>query len=241
MFKKRTPIAALYAAPRVFKKDDEAPEKSQKPEYPAPQGDEEPEIHTVYACPTLNDPEPGYPDSLAEEEPPIAPVYAGPDRMKKHPRMGRVYAGPAPDKRNEELISAVYAGPEMMRQPMALVYAGPEWFANKRGEADVQDVYAGPAPEEPEDTDGKPMTMPEIPPGLCGLVMASPDTRPAFMTKPADTPPGVCPGCGARVPDGFKFCAECGTPIPVVEHCPECGVIVEKDQKFCHECGRKLQ
>ncbi len=48
----------------------------------------------------------------------------------------------------------------------------------------------------------------------------------------------TCPKCGAKV-QGGKFCPECGAPLtPPV--CPKCGKEVLPGAKFCPECGEKL-
>ncbi len=53
----------------------------------------------------------------------------------------------------------------------------------------------------------------------------------------------ACPSCGAIVPDGAKFCLECGSKIESVPEgmivCPGCGKTVVKG-KFCLECGHKF-
>ncbi|MBQ8289738.1 MAG: SPFH domain-containing protein [Clostridia bacterium] len=53
-----------------------------------------------------------------------------------------------------------------------------------------------------------------------------------------------CAKCGATLPDGAKFCLECGEKVtpPTPEGmiiCPECGNTVAKG-KFCPECGHKF-
>ena len=78
----------------------------------------------------------------------------------------------------------------------------------------------------------------------------------------------LCPGCGAQIPEGAKFCMECGTKIeqlapnemicpscgkktmkgkfcmecgaPLVNRCPNCGAELQQGAKFCLECGTKL-
>ena len=53
-----------------------------------------------------------------------------------------------------------------------------------------------------------------------------------------------CAGCGAALPEGAKFCLECGEKVapPVPDGmivCPQCGNTVAKG-KFCLECGYKF-
>lgn len=47
----------------------------------------------------------------------------------------------------------------------------------------------------------------------------------------------ICPECGKKTPKG-KFCIECGHPL--VNKCPNCGTEVPQGSKFCSECGTKL-
>ena len=47
----------------------------------------------------------------------------------------------------------------------------------------------------------------------------------------------ICPKCGKKTPKG-KFCMECGHPL--VNRCPNCGAEVPQGCKFCLECGTKL-
>ena len=51
-----------------------------------------------------------------------------------------------------------------------------------------------------------------------------------------------CPKCGASVPNGSKFCPDCGTPIVNAASkvsCPNCHRVVPAG-KFCPECGAAL-
>src|SRR6201996_5627323 len=49
----------------------------------------------------------------------------------------------------------------------------------------------------------------------------------------------ACARCAAMVPDGAKFCGECGAPV--LPRCPACGSIAASaDQRFCQECGQPL-
>lgn len=50
-----------------------------------------------------------------------------------------------------------------------------------------------------------------------------------------------CSGCGASIPEGSKFCPECGKKVelpdtPKMIVCPNCGKTVPEG-KFCSECG----
>lgn len=50
----------------------------------------------------------------------------------------------------------------------------------------------------------------------------------------------TCPACGAVIPDGMKFCGECGSPMNTKNICPSCGTENPPGMKFCGECGTKL-
>ncbi|HKC29095.1 MAG TPA: adenylate/guanylate cyclase domain-containing protein [Jatrophihabitans sp.] len=45
----------------------------------------------------------------------------------------------------------------------------------------------------------------------------------------------VCTTCGTGLPNGARFCAECGTPVTVA--CHVCGSELTSTQKFCPQCG----
>jgi class 3 adenylate cyclase len=47
-----------------------------------------------------------------------------------------------------------------------------------------------------------------------------------------------CPRCDADIPDGTKFCIECGTPLK--PRCPQCGADTLPRAKLCGECGTPL-
>lgn len=49
-----------------------------------------------------------------------------------------------------------------------------------------------------------------------------------------------CPECGKSVPQGAKFCPNCGEEIEGKQFCPECGSEISSDAKFCSNCGKKL-
>ena len=47
-----------------------------------------------------------------------------------------------------------------------------------------------------------------------------------------------CPSCKADIPEGSKFCLECGAAL--LGRCPSCGNANPASAKFCLECGHKL-
>jgi class 3 adenylate cyclase/tetratricopeptide (TPR) repeat protein len=50
----------------------------------------------------------------------------------------------------------------------------------------------------------------------------------------------TCPACSAEVPQGAKFCGQCGAPQTL--RCPACGTAASQaDQKFCLDCGAPLR
>lgn len=67
------------------------------------------------------------------------------------------------------------------------------------------------------------------------------------FSVPATTPveekatAAKCASCGAALPEGAKFCLECGEKVVAADMivCPQCGKTVAKG-KFCLECGTKL-
>ena len=53
-----------------------------------------------------------------------------------------------------------------------------------------------------------------------------------------------CTSCGTVNPDGSKFCASCGKPIPQEQPapiCSKCGTQNPQGGKFCKNCGNSLQ
>jgi len=52
-----------------------------------------------------------------------------------------------------------------------------------------------------------------------------------------------CSKCGAPLPNGAKFCLECGEKVVNIQEgyvvCPKCGQQVPK-AKFCLECGNLM-
>ncbi len=62
------------------------------------------------------------------------------------------------------------------------------------------------------------------------------------MRNPA-SPPGsrrTCPACGRPVEPGNKFCATCGTWIPVLLTCSKCGTQFIHPYEHCDLCGAPL-
>lgn len=55
--------------------------------------------------------------------------------------------------------------------------------------------------------------------------------------QPASIGELVCQVCGKTTPKG-KFCAECGAPLKTA--CPKCGKDVPQGAKFCPDCGQQL-
>ena len=47
-----------------------------------------------------------------------------------------------------------------------------------------------------------------------------------------------CPSCKAEIPEGSKFCLECGAAL--LGRCPSCGNTNPPSAKFCLECGHRL-
>src|SRR5947199_8465106 len=47
-----------------------------------------------------------------------------------------------------------------------------------------------------------------------------------------------CSSCSAPLPEGAKFCIQCGAPAPSV--CAACGYSNPAHAHFCAECGAKL-
>lgn len=49
-----------------------------------------------------------------------------------------------------------------------------------------------------------------------------------------------CPNCGAKMPEGTKFCLQCGNPLPQPKICPRCQTVNVPEATFCGHCGIKL-
>lgn len=53
----------------------------------------------------------------------------------------------------------------------------------------------------------------------------------------------ACKNCGCELPEGAKFCKECGVeviqeePVKETKFCQNCGFEMPRSSKFCPECG----
>lgn len=56
--------------------------------------------------------------------------------------------------------------------------------------------------------------------------------------QPAAPAGKKCSSCGADVPNGMKFCPECGNKMTL--SCPSCGAEIAPGAKFCGSCGARL-
>jgi membrane protease subunit (stomatin/prohibitin family) len=50
----------------------------------------------------------------------------------------------------------------------------------------------------------------------------------------------ACCKCNSRIPNGSKFCLECGEQVKTELHCQNCGEKMQPNAKFCNNCGDKL-
>jgi len=70
-------------------------------------------------------------------------------------------------------------------------------------------------------------------------------TQQQMQQPQAATPPAAamtaCPNCQAQIPQGSKFCANCGKPTaPPKPKCPKCQAEYNPGTKFCPNCGQSL-
>lgn len=75
-----------------------------------------------------------------------------------------------------------------------------------------------------------------------GAQMASPMAEIAQkVTQPAVVPTGlICPQCKAKLPDGAKYCSECGAQLPSPLICTSCRTTLPASSRFCHQCGASV-
>lgn len=59
------------------------------------------------------------------------------------------------------------------------------------------------------------------------------------QAAPAAAATKACTACGQPIPQGSKFCPECGAQQTGARFCGECGAKLEAGVKFCPECGTK--
>lgn len=107
---------------------------------------------------------------------------------------------------------------------------------------------------------GMGMMMPQMMGGMMQPSMMQPGMmqpgmmQPGMMQQPMQQQPVqqpqqamlTCSNCHAQVPEGTKFCNNCGTkivpPTPAgAITCPECKKPVPEGTKFCPECGTKIE
>jgi membrane protease subunit (stomatin/prohibitin family) len=74
------------------------------------------------------------------------------------------------------------------------------------------------------------MMMPQMIAGAMGN-----QGRPGGGAAPTPTVP--CPKCQAAVPQGARFCGNCGSAMPGMSTCPKCQTAVPAGSKFCGNCG----
>ncbi|MGE5628445.1 MAG: zinc ribbon domain-containing protein [Solirubrobacterales bacterium] len=61
------------------------------------------------------------------------------------------------------------------------------------------------------------------------------------INHPVQNIQGVnCSKCGSIVPQGSKFCLECGEKISGAAFCLNCGEKLPAGAKFCNNCGSKV-
>lgn len=56
---------------------------------------------------------------------------------------------------------------------------------------------------------------------------------------PSEIPQSCCAACGESLPEGAKFCPNCGKPA-ARKVCPVCGAEPAEGAKFCANCGAPL-
>lgn len=60
------------------------------------------------------------------------------------------------------------------------------------------------------------------------------------VVAPAQAAGRACPGCGAGVDAGDRFCSSCGHSLPRQRACTHCHESAEPEDRFCGRCGTRL-
>ncbi len=62
----------------------------------------------------------------------------------------------------------------------------------------------------------------------------------SVVITPARPAGHTCPGCGAGVDVGDRFCSSCGHSLPRQRACAHCHEPAEPEDRFCGRCGTRL-
>lgn len=94
-------------------------------------------------------------------------------------------------------------------------------------------------------TPAEPVTQPAVKTLICQNCNASVPEGMKFCGEcgsPVVKPKRICSNCGFEIPDGMKFCGECGTPVVRPPRvCSKCGTEVADGMKFCGCCGNRME
>jgi len=81
--------------------------------------------------------------------------------------------------------------------------------------------------------------------GLAMGMMSAQSMHPQQQVVVTSAPPAAtgapCPNCNSPLPQGAKFCANCGTKIPEAGVCVSCKAQLIPGAKFCPGCGAKVE
>ena len=81
--------------------------------------------------------------------------------------------------------------------------------------------------------------------GMMNPQMAAAAQQPQAAV-PGSMPGSPCSKCGTMIPQGYKFCPNCGAPVnlppPVQQHaCVKCNAQIPSGTRFCPSCGAPQQ
>ncbi|MCL5773773.1 MAG: SPFH domain-containing protein [Firmicutes bacterium] len=76
-------------------------------------------------------------------------------------------------------------------------------------------------------------------PGMVKEAMSQPQSSAGTQAAPAAAVNVNCPKCNAGIPQGSRFCLNCGQAIGAVL-CPNCKAELPPGAKFCSACGTKI-